>query len=351
MAISTSIIPLNEMFFDAKKEYIFKFVYNNGNIVPTHNRLKIMKLSGETVYDRKITTYKFEHRLPPNTLTNGEEYKFVIYIENDDRKEFSSNTYYFGCLDTPVMSVNNIPNDNIIESSEYRFSISYSQAQGVKPDFIQVILQDSNGNEILRSDNIYNMTNFTYGIKYLKEETNYGMVVRAILKNEFITESRVYPFVYKDFKNPPPFNKLIEAKNVCEQGYVRIRNNFISVEAESNYAPPIPVENSEVNLTKDNDYINWNKGYRIAGDFSIRMVVRQMKLNKVFCQLGSGDNRIELSFVENSKYNTYYLQLKCFQGNMEPYYTYSNYIENLTSRMFIYIVRKNDLFEVRVVPY
>ncbi len=350
MAISTSIIPLNEMFFDAKKDYVFKFVYDNGEIIPTHNRLKIMKLSGQTVYDKKITTYKFEHKLPANTLANGEKYKFSIYIENDERKEFNSNIYYFECLDTPVMTISNIPNDNIIESSEYSFNISYSQTQGIKPDFIQVLLQDINGNEIIKSENIYNMTRFNYKIKYLKEETNYRIIVRAILKNEFIAESKIYPFVYKDFKNPPPFNKLIEAKNMCEEGYVRIRNNFVSVEAKSNYVI-IPTENSEVNLTKDNDYINWNKGYRITGDFSIRMIVRQMKLNKVFCQIGKDDNRIELSFVENPKYNTYYLQLKCFQGNIEPYYTYSNYVENLTSKMFIYIVRKNNLFEVRVAPY
>ena len=344
--------------FDAKNSNTFTFVSNGGNQVVA-NRLVIRNNdTNEEVYNKKIESYRFEHIVEGNTLVNGTYYNFyfITYDINDNESPIS-NIVPFMCYDTPTVNITNIPIDGIVDSSTFVLDIYYNQIQGELIDFAKVILLDTFGNQIFVSDNLYNTEipplELSYTLNGLENNVTYGIMVEVITINGTVVDSEVYNFTTQYFS--PSFSTLLELENNCEDGYVQIKNNFYIVDADSN--PPNIGENpnyikdGKAYLTEDGTYINWNQGYTIKGDFTLRIFAENPKMEDI-CTLKDGNKKIEICFIEDydENYNNekrVCLELKCYDFISQPYYIYSNFIDN-TEKVFIWIRRKNNLFEIKL---
>lgn len=309
------------------------------------------------MYNKKIESYRFEHTVPANILQNGVYYNFYFrtYDINDNESPIS-NVIPFKCYSTPTIDITNIPDDGIITSSNFTLDIRYNQDQGELIDFGKVLLYDQLGNKIFESKNIYNTNippiNFQYTLSGLNDNTTYYVSMKINTVNRTTIESQKYLFTTRYFT--PSLSTLLELTNNCEEGYVQIKNNFYIVDSESNPpsigSNPKYLHDGKLWLTEDGTYIKWLQGFNIENDFTERLFVENPKLGKI-CILGSGNNRIELSFVEDYPYGESIkkkqLEVKCYTNSVIPYVIYSNFINNL-SKVFIWVRRINNLFEARL---
>lgn len=343
--------------FDAKNNNTFKFVSNGGNQVIA-NRLVIRNNdTNEEVYNKKIESYRFEHTVPENTLTNGIYYNFYFRTYDIlDNESPMSNVIPFMCYDTPTVEITNIPENGIVESSVFTLNMSYKQEQGELIDFAKVILYDQLGNEIFESENIYNTftppLSFQYTLNGLEDNTTYGVSVRVITINKTVINSKIENFTTRYFT--PSLSTLLELENNCEDGYVQIKNNFYIVDSESNPpnigTNPKYLKDGKLYLDEDGTYITWNQGFIIEDDFLLRLFTENPKIG-IICVLGTDKERIEISFVKDYEYNGNQLktcaELKCYDGIDIPYCIYSNFI-NSNSKVFIWVKRIKNIFEIRL---
>ncbi len=343
--------------FDAKNENTFRFVSNGGNQVVA-NRLVIRNNNtNQEVYNKKIESYRFEHTIPSNTLQNGVYYNFYFRTYDiQDNESPISNVIPFKCYSTPIIKITNIPSDGIVKSSTFILNITYNQEQGELIDFGKVMLFDQLGNKIFESENIYNSNtppiNFQYTLNGLEDNTTYSVSIKINTLNKTTIESQKYSFTTRYFT--PSLSTLLELKNNCEEGYVQIKNNFYIVDSESNPpnigANPKYLHDGKLWLTENGTYIKWLQGFNIENDFTLRLFMENPKLGEI-CILGSGNNRIELSFIEDYPYGETVkkkqLEVKCYTNSTIPYIIYSNFV-NSFNKIFIWVRRINNIFEARL---
>ena len=343
--------------FDAKNSNTFTFVSNGGNQVVS-NRLVIRNNdTNEEIYNKKIESYRFEHTVPENTLENGIYYNFYFRTYDImDNESPMSNVIPFRCFDTPTIEITNIPENGIVESSNFSLEISYNQDQGELIDFAKVLLYDQLGNEIFESENIYNAfippLTIEYTLNGLEDNTTYGVAVRVITVNKTVVDSGIENFTTRYFT--PSLSTLLELENNCEDGYVQIKNNFYIVDSESNPpnigTNPKYLKDGKLYLNEDGTYITWNQGFSIDDDFTLRYFIENPNVGLISV-LGEDDKRIEISIIKDYEYNSNTLkmcaELKCYDGISIPYIIYSNFINN-NSNVFIWVRRINNIFEIKL---
>ena len=77
MALTTPILySVNA--FDAQNSFIFQFASIGGNQAVANTLTIKNNATLSTVYSATQTTFKFEHILPANTLTNGTYYQATL---------------------------------------------------------------------------------------------------------------------------------------------------------------------------------------------------------------------------------------------------------------------------------
>lgn len=341
--------------FDAKNSNTFTFVSNGGNQVVS-NRLVIRNNdTNEEIYNKKIESYRFEHTVPENTLENGIYYNFYFRTYDImDNESPMSNVIPFRCFDTPTIEITNIPENGIVESSNFSLEISYNQDQGELIDFGKVMLFDQLGNQIFESENIYNTftppLTFQYDLTGLVDNTTYYVSVKINTVNRTTVESEKYIFTTRYFT--PALSTLLELENNCEEGYVQIKNNFYIIDSESNPPSigtnPKYLKDGKLYLDEDGTYITWNQGFTIENNFIARLFMESVKLGDV-CILGSGNEKITITFTEDYPYMSdskkYCAELKCYDGLNEYYYIYSNFVDKL-DKIFLWVRRINNIFEI-----
>lgn len=343
--------------FDAKNDNTFMFVSNGGNQVVANRLIIRNNNTNEQIYNKKIESYKFEHVVPSNTLENGVYYNFYfITYDIMDNESPISNIIPFRCFDTPTITITNIPENGIVESSSFTLEINYNQEQGELIDFGKVILFDQLGNQIFESENIYNTftppLSFQYNLTGLVDNTTYYVSVKINTINKIIVESEKYILTTRYFT--PSLSTLLELENNCEEGYIQIKNNFYIIDSVSN--PSNIGENSEylkdgkLYLNEEGTYITWNQGFNIENDFVARLFMESVKLNDI-CILGNNNQNITITFIEDYPYMSnskqYCAVIKCCDGVNGCYYLYSNFVNNL-NKIFLWIKRINNIFEITI---
>ncbi len=343
--------------FDAKNSNTFEFVSNGGNQVVA-NRLVIRNNDTNVeIYNKKIESYKFEHTIPENTLQNGVYYNFYFrtYDINDNESPMS-NIIPFRCYNTPTIVITNIPDDGIIDSTTFTVRATYNQAQKELMDFAKFILYDQQENVIFESENIYNTNEPPFNISYtfsgLDNDTNFKVSVKCVTLNRTVVESEREFFTTRYYT--PSMFSVIELENNCEEGYVKIKNNFKLTDYISNPADigtnPKYLKDGKLNLTEDGTYVKWIQGFNIENDFTLRLFIENPNIDKI-CILGENQERIDLSFIEDYPYGENVkkicLELQCYDNTLYPYYAYSNFITN-KSKLFIWVRRKNNMFDVKL---
>ena len=94
--------------FNAKEDYELKFSITGSSKQIFYNELEI-KLSSDTsqvIYKEKIQEFRYQHTVPANTLTNGEQYVAIVKVYNNQEELIGeSNPIFFYCLSSPILNI------------------------------------------------------------------------------------------------------------------------------------------------------------------------------------------------------------------------------------------------------
>ena len=346
--------------FDALFEHKFYFTASGGNQVVKNKIVIRDNVTNATVYENTVVSYVFEHTVPANTLINGVYYNsYFITYDKDDNESIPSNTVTFRCVTTPVVEITNIPENGIIGSSNYIFNISYSQAENELIDFSRVILYDYNGNIMFTSASIYSAgtppLTFTYELVGLTDNTTYKIKVETSTINGLMASSPIETFTTRYFT--PSLYSLLQLENDCQNGYVKLKNNFYIIGFESN---PVDIGNNpqylyddKLHLIESGTYINYNSGYTIDNDFTLRAWFENPIESSLISLYGNSNlNKITIDYITEYSYDDdnqmAIVELKCYNGSNLCYSAYSNYI-NIPlpiNKLFLWVRRINDIFTI-----
>ena len=337
--------------FDATNSQIFNFNVAGGDQV-VKNRLVISKQSDNTiVYNNVQTTFAFRHVVPANTLVNGEYYSayIVTYNANDEQSSPSLGIQFY-CFSAPSFLFSNIPINRVITNASYNFIVTYNQ----------------NESEYLRSYtfNLYNSERVllaTSGIQYITstptlplnvnytfsglndKETYYIEANGQTMHGMFVDTGFI--LISIQYETPNIFS-IISLDNNCEGGYITIKSNLVGIDGESYPSPPIYVDdNTAIDLSNIGDYVLWNSGYEINGDFTASLWGRNFNENSEIISLNDSIQKLTVNFRKDEN-NLFYAELIVKEGYY-TYYIYTNSISiNDEDELQIWFRRINSLYEI-----
>lgn len=258
--------------FDSKKAHIISFIVIGGAQV-IGNRLVIRdNQTGKEIYNKIQSTMKLEHLIPANTLINGGYYNAVVYtIDSANNESMASTAVPFYCYSQPNLTIDNIPATETIENGTYRFIGSYLQKENELLNSYQYTLYDSNKNILSQSALIYYDTDssLSYTFVGMSNDTAYYIELSGETVNGTKITSGLKYFTVR-YLQPASF-AICDLVNNCENGYIQISSNIVAIDGKSNPDPPIYIDDKEVDLRDPDSWVEWNSGFRIQDDFTMRV--------------------------------------------------------------------------------
>lgn len=290
--------------FDSKKAHIISFIVIGGAQV-IGNRLVIRdNQTGKEIYNKIQSTMKLEHLIPANTLINGGYYNAVVYtIDSANNESMASTAVPFYCYSQPNLTIDNIPATETIENGTYRFIGSYLQKENELLNSYQYTLYDSNKNILSQSALIYYDTDssLSYTFVGMSNDTAYYIELSGETVNGTKITSGLKYFTVR-YLQPASF-AICDLVNNCENGYIQISSNIVAIDGKSNPDPPIYIDDKEVDLRDPDSWVEWNSGFRIQDDFTMRVWGRDFTPYENIITLTndinttSTPNRIELKWM------------------------------------------------------
>lgn len=347
--------------FDATQQYVFTFVVQGIGSQVVANQLVIREQdTNQIVYTEKQETFSYKHILNADELTNGVYYNAVLSVfDASDNESPTSIPIQFYCYSTPTIEFTNLPVNNVILNASFNFEFTYNQSQGELLNSYVVNLYNNFGTQIQTSGTQYVLNGTppyiaSYQINGLDNASEYSIeVIGQTINNTVVSTDKVDFTV--EYKRPDIFT-LLQLTNNCEEGYISIKSNIVVIEGESNPDPPIYINDSEVDLTNPDHWVEWNDGYVINGDFIARLWFRKpnpysqiLKFSNnqgqditVYYMLGYEDiNSSELqSYIE--------IYVNSIEG-ME-YYIYSNFIDTLPDNEYycLWLTRIGQVYQLQL---
>ena len=282
--------------FDAQNSFIFQFASIGGSQVVANTLTIKNNETLTTVYSETQTTFKFEHTLPANTLTNGTYYQATLTTKDAQGNESNaSSPIQFYCYSQPTFEISNMPSNNVIPNSSFAFTVTYNQAQGEILNAYVFNLYSTSGALISTSNTMYNTdTSLPLNISYLfsgfEDNASYSIEVTGVTANGTqITTGRIS--FTTNYTSPETFSDLLLANN-CKGGYITIKSNVIGIDGVSNPETPTYIKNKEIDLTDVDSYVEWNEGYRITNDWTMRLWGRDYTPNSEIFRFSNTDGDI-----------------------------------------------------------
>lgn len=258
--------------FDATQQYTFTFVVIGGNQVVA-NMLTINDNSdGSQVYQATQSTMRLEHVLPANTLENGHYYSVTVQtIDNAEQLSEASVAVPFYCYSTPSLTISNMPSSGTINNNSYTFQGAYSQSEGEALNSYQFTLYNNNREVISQTPLIYysSDSSLQYTFTGMSSNTSYFIELSGQTVNGTQITSGVLSFNV-NYSSSASF-AICDLVNDCENGYIQISSNVVAIQGNSNPEPPIYIDDKEVDLREDGNYVNWDSGFNIQNDFTMRV--------------------------------------------------------------------------------
>lgn len=327
----TTPILYSQSAFDATQAHTFTFNVVGGEQV-TQNRLVIMNQdTSEVIYRAVQTTYKFEHILPANTLTNGIYYSAYIVTYNATGTESAqSNSIQFYCYSVPSFAFSNLPINNTITNSTYNFQVTYNQAEGELLNSYSFTLYDAQRIQIATSGVQYvgsttaPPTIISYQFTGFVDKTSY--YIRAIGQTVQGTQVDAGFIAISIIYTVPSLFSVIELSNNCSGGYVLVKSNLIEIGAKSNPTPPIYVDNNTaVDARGSGRYVQWGSGFELSDNFTASLWGRAFNENSnIITMIDDYDNEIVVRYRANDD-GTVYADATVTNGSVR-YYIYSDSI-------------------------
>lgn len=351
MALTKPIL-YNVSAFDATESYTFSFNAIGGDQVVKNQLTIINQDTNQIVYQQTQTTFAFYHTLDANVLNNGDYYSaYIITYNSANDASTPSASIQFYCYSTPSFSFTNIPNDNVIENSNYVFELTYNQNEG----------------ELLNSCvfNLYDAQHYlidTSGIVYSDSSATLPTVIQHIFGNlqnntfyyiqatgktsqgtDIITDLVGFSVIYI---RPSVFS-VVGLTNNCKGGYIIVQSNLVNIPGRSNPDPPIYVDgNTAVDLTGDGSYVIWDSGFDITTDFTASLWGRDFIPNSNIITFNSPNGSELTVYYRKDEYNKFYAEL-FVKENYFTYYLYTDSIEvNNGNSLQIWFRRIKGLYEI-----
>lgn len=353
MALTTPIL-YSVPAFDAQNSFVFQFASIGGSQVVANTLTIKNNATLATVYSETQTTFKFEHILPANTLTNGSYYQATLTTKDAQGNiSNASAPIQFYCYSQPMFEISNMPVSNVITNSSYAFNVTYNQAQGEILNAYVFNLYSASGALISTSNTMYNTaTSLPLNISYLfsgfEDNASYSIEVTGVTANGTqITTGRIS--FTTNYTNPETFSDLILTNN-CKGGYITIKSNVIGIDGVSNPEMPTYIDNKEIDLTDTGSYVKWIEGYRINDDWTMRLWGRDFTPNSEIFRFSNTDGDIiTIEYCADDAYCWFELKVK-HNDWLWGYVTESVHIALPTSteQVFCWLRRIDNLYELKI---
>ena len=347
--------------FDATQSFTFTFTVQSGSSQIVANQLTIRRqLDNQIVYQEKQETFKYEHIVNANELTNGVYYNAdVVVFDAEDNQSPVSIPIQFWCYSTPTIEFTNIPSTNIINNASFNFAFSYNQNEGELINSYIINLYNAFQTQIATSGIVYVQNGSPpYEGNYLfagfKDNTTYFIQMTGTTINNAVVSSDKIQFNV-NYSRPDLFT-LVELTNNCEEGYITLKSNIVLIEGNSNPTPPVYIDNDSVDLTQNNSWVEWNDGYSISGDFLTRLWFRNPNPYSQILQFTNTQGQmIVINYMQgyeniNSSEPQAYIEAYVQSIDGMEYYIYSNYIDILSSDNWynVWLTRVNGIYQLQL---
>lgn len=357
MALTTpTLLPV--VAWDATQEFTFYFNVVGGSRV-VGNRLTIRNnATNEVVYQETQTTFKYEHIVPADTLTNGVYYNATLAtIDSDSNLSDESTPIQFWCYSTPSIAFTNIPSSGVIGDASFSFEFEYDQDEGELLNTYTMNLYNSFGTLLATSGAIGAIDGTppfsgSYMFSGLEDKTIYFVDLVAITINgTTVTTSREEFEVRYTF---PDIFTLIELNNNCEEGYITITSNVRLIEGEVVPPPAVYIDDKELDLRSGSNY--WQSGYTLNGDLIMRVWFREPTPYSEIVRLSNADGQsISLKFMQGYENNEAtemeaYMSLTVNALDGVSYYIESNFVPIQTSADYynIWMRRVDNVYQLEL---
>lgn len=353
MALTTPIlysIPA----FDATKEQVFTFAVVGGSQIVANTLTIKDNATLTTIYSQTQTSYRFEHILPANTLTNGAYYQATLTTKDAQGNESSpSAPIQFYCYSQPTFVISNMPVGNVVTNSSFAFNVQYNQIQGEILNAYVFNLYSASGVLISTSGTLYNTDEtlpltISYLFSGFEDKASYSIEVTGVTTNGTqITTGRVN--FTTSYTTPDTFSFLFLSNN-CQGGYITIESNIIGIDGDTGDMEPVFIDGKELDLRKDGSYVQWVKGYTINGDWTMRLWGREFKSGKEIFRFSNVDGDIITVSYATDTTQCWFEMRAWHSGDTWAYTIESQHIalpEN-TEQLFAWLRRVDNLYELKI---
>ena len=353
---------LAQVAFDATQQQIFSFVVTGTSSQVVANQLTIRdNNTNDIVYQENQETFKYEHIVNANELTNGTYYNAVVAVLDAlGNQSQNSIPIQFWCYTTPTIQFTNIPSSGIISNSSFNFQFTYEQNENEPINSYVINLFNSSQVQISTSGVQYADTgtppyNGSYTFTGFENNTVYYVQLTATTLEGTIISTGLQQFTVQ-YDRPDLFT-LVQLVNNCEEGYITLTSNVILIEGTSNLDPPTYINNQEVDLTENGSWVQWNDGFSIPGDMLARAWFRSPNPYTTIAQFSNtSGQQFTLNFMlgyENVEAETMgaYMELYVQSLTGFEYYVFSNYIAPLedTEQYVIYLTKENNIYSLQLL--
>lgn len=303
MALTTPIMSAVSP-FSADQANTFTFLVFFGNQV-TQNRLQIQLTSNNSiVYDQTITSFLFEHTVPASTLTNGIEYKARVQtLDVDDNTSTFSEFVVFNCLDTPVVAITTIVNEEV-NAQTVLFEGTYTQTHDTLQSY-RYILYDDNQNifqsfpekfDGLLQQEISGLNNGeTYFLELITIST-LGMTGTSGLRR-FVPNYII-----------PILPTVITLENLVDRGAIRVTGSLVQlIFTVEDGSAPVYIGGEFLDLTDKTIVLS---GISSDRDFTFKIWARDIEEDRFRVRLYTNLSRFELIYRNDRFYLYKYLNLE-----------------------------------------
>lgn len=308
--------------FDATYEHEFKYLWSSGSNQSVANTLIIRdNETNAIVYNTKQETLLLKHVLPANTLQNGKTYNVCIQVfDRDNNASEISDTLIFKCYTTPTISLN-IINEQVIRSSSYLFTVSYSQSEGEELQYYSLELYDGNKQRLYNTGARYNieagitLTDFIDNTSYYIKA--YGQTINHM---EIETDLILFHVEYIT----PELYSYMTVENRELYGDIQFTSFLVSIEGSGVNGDPTFDDSGCVD-TINGVPVKFDNNFSISNGI-ISLVGKGFILNQPFLIMRN-NNYHTMTFTW--KYGTYkqendvekwYVELKCADNKVITYH-------------------------------
>lgn len=248
--------------FDASKAFYMEFIWTG--IRAYANRLVVYDNSTNAViFDDTIQSYALTHKIPANTLRNGQKYNAQIYVTDiNSNVSASSDKVLFYTFETPVFEFKNIHDGETIKSSSLTADVKYFSSAGETISFYNYYLYDFTKKLLIESETFTDPSSISYTYRGLNNDTAFYIRCRAATVNGAQLDTGLVR-IYIKFKNQNEYSRIY-TEPLPNQGCIKISSNFIII--QYNGTDTFEYENGMINLIDKTLY--YDNGFLIEDDFT-----------------------------------------------------------------------------------